>query len=600
MIPELLHKKLYGYTRNSIRKPNVCTQHIINQLKKSIGSVKLDTASINGNLDYPWTNVAKYLPPLKNDNVIDHLNVLGQSYSSPYLKCANDLIYISNRLLENRPSTWSFQKGWTRYTLNGNHYVSEPVKYPLEDAIVFDIEVCLEEKNNNKPTLAVALTPEAWYSWCGESLFNIAHESHEAFNFIDEVTMDHLIPMGHCHDRKRLIVGHNVSFDRSYIKEQYLIELDETRFLDTMSLHICVSGLNQDQKMFAIRNGNPWKTVSSLNNLNDVYKLYCNSEENIDKDPRDIFVKGTMKDVFDNFQHLTNYCANDVAVTLKILKSIFPTFVERFPNPVTFVGMLEMSVMYLPVNKKTWKRYLTESQSIYEEYKGEINQTLVGIASDSCNYMKNRQYAKDPWLWDLDWSTRNIGFKKSFELMKRSENKSLVEILIDTSKHLKKSQSPLSGYPKWFLEFSEGSKQMNKLKQIDLESLLESNQLSISPRLRSIPKLLKLMWNGFPLFYDKVHGWGYLVPDLLQENELVDQFKPLEQMRLLMNNNEEEMSKLKWENGFKDAVPGCLFFKLPHKDGPSKRVGNPLGKVCRNNQINQQIVYIFFEIGLYQ
>src|SRR5699024_10132079 len=115
---------------------------------------------------------------------------------------------------------------------------------------------------------------------------------------------------------------------------------------------------NQDQKMFAIRNGNPWDSISSLNNLNDVYKLYCQTEENVDKDPRNIFVKGSLRDVYDNFQPLTDYCANDVAVTLQILKALFPTFVERFPHPVTLVGMLEMSVMYLPVNKRTWKRYI--------------------------------------------------------------------------------------------------------------------------------------------------------------------------------------------------------------------------------------------------
>ncbi|XP_017477739.1 PREDICTED: DNA polymerase subunit gamma-1, mitochondrial-like [Rhagoletis zephyria] len=399
--------------------------------------------------------------------------------------------------------------------------------------------------------------------------------------------MEDLIPMGQWKSGERLIVGHNVSFDRSYIKEQYNIDLDGTRFLDTMSLHIAVSGLNQDQKIFAIRNGNPWNSISSLNNLNDVYKLYCQTEENVDKDPRNVFVKGSLADVYHSFQPLTDYCSNDVAVTLKILKSLFPTFVERFPHPVTLVGMMEMSVMYLPVNKRTWKRYLNESTSIYEEYKGEINQTLKEIACDSCSYLQGDNYLKDPWLWDLDWSTRPVGFKKSFELSKKptksksnSNSSSLVETLMDTAKHLKKNQPLLPGYPKWFLEFCESSRNLNKLDQVDFDTIIESNQLNISPKLRAIPKLLKLMWNGFPLYHDKVYGWGYLVPDEAQllDDESQAHFGPMEQMLEMAKANQMEVDRLKREEGIKGIVPGCLFFKLPHKDGPNRKVGNPLGK----------------------
>ena len=580
MIPELLQKKLYG-AKLPLNNPKVNPSFILSQLKKSIENVQFKTDQVSSTIDYPWNSVVKYLPELKNNNVMDHLDVLGRRYSTSYLKCIHNVLTIPDSLLENRPTKWSFEKGWTRYTPNGcGGYKSQMVNHPLEDSIVFDIEVCMDVKNNNKPTLAVALTPEAWYSWCGEALVDFTEESKQAFGTIDDLSMDHLIPMGNCVNGERLIVGHNVSFDRSFIKEQYNIGLDNTRFLDTMSLHICVSGLNQDQKLFAIKNGNPWNSISSLNNLNDVYKLYCNPEENINKDPRNIFVKGTIKDVRDNFLPLTDYCANDVAVTLKILKSLFPTFVQRFPNSLTLVGMLEMSVMYLPVNKKIWKRYLNESQSIYEEYKEEINQTLKEIACESCSYLENKKYLKDPWLWDLDWNTREVMFKKNFELKRKSSKKSLVDTLLDTSTFLKKNQSVLPGYPKWFLEFCDRSKNLNKLDQIDFNSILESNQLSISPKLRAIPKLLKLMWNGFPLYYDKVYGWGYLVPDESQESDDdTIHFGPMPQMKHISKDNQKEINRLKREDGIKGLVPGCLFYKLPHKDGPNRRVGNPLGKV---------------------
>lgn len=39
----------------------------------------------------------------------------------------------------------------------------------------------------------------------------------------------------------------------------------------------------------------------TLNSLNDVYKHHCNGEA-LDKGTRDIFVKGTIKEISDNFQ----------------------------------------------------------------------------------------------------------------------------------------------------------------------------------------------------------------------------------------------------------------------------------------------------------
>jgi DNA polymerase gamma 1 len=44
-----------------------------------------------------------------------------------------------------------------------------------------------------------------------------------------------------------------------------------------------------------------WFNTGSLNNLAAVYKNHCGGED-LKKEARDIFVKGTMKDVRENFQ----------------------------------------------------------------------------------------------------------------------------------------------------------------------------------------------------------------------------------------------------------------------------------------------------------
>ena len=49
-------------------------------------------------------------------------------------------------------------------------------------------------------------------------------------------------------------------------------------------------------------NLNDWKEEGSLNNLKDVHKFYCDPIIEIEKDTRNIFVKGTLNDVKQNFQ----------------------------------------------------------------------------------------------------------------------------------------------------------------------------------------------------------------------------------------------------------------------------------------------------------
>lgn len=585
MIPEFLHRKLFA-KKLPVSINNSRKNMIIDQLKKSIQNIefKIDNTSSPIVTKNPWRELIAYLPEITNNDVITHINSLGRRYSEPYLKKIEKLLQIPDNLLTNTPKNWSFNHGWTRYELVNDSvntcYKSEPVEHPLEDALVFDVEVSLDKNNYNRPTLAVALSPNAWYSWCSDALISISHDQiTNDFNFSSKITIDDLIPMGTFANTERLIVGHNVSFDRSFIQEQYKIDLDQTRFLDTMSLHICVSGLNQEQKIFAIRNGNPWETISSLNNLNDVYKLYCQSKLGISKDPRDVFIKGTMIDVVENFSYLTDYCATDVVVTLQILKSLFPQFIDRFPSPITLAGMLEMSVMYLPANQNTWKRYLDESQSIYNQYKNEINETLKEIACESCQAFVNEEYKKDPWFWDLDWKTRTIAYKKSFKEIqydKFKDKDSFIKELIETKKHLKKNQPILPGYPQWFVELCENSKYLNKVDALDFNDIFNFDQFNITTKLRTIPKILQLMWNGYPLFFDQTYGWGYLVP---YTNDVEDEsnFLPFETMKKFIDDNNFEYLDL--EKCIKDVkIPGCLFFKLPHKDGPNKRVGNPLSK----------------------
>lgn len=161
--------------------------------------------------------------------------------------------------------------------------------------------------------------------------------------------------------KERLVIGHNVSYDRARVKEQYFVEGTKLRFLDTMAMHIAVSGITSYQRtiLMAGKKGTPlpnktssnkpggwkaeeileWQNVSSFNGLNDVYKLYCGGV-GLDKDKRNIFVTGSLADIKEDFQQLVTYCARDTLATYRVMCNLYPEYQSRFPHPVTVILQL--------------------------------------------------------------------------------------------------------------------------------------------------------------------------------------------------------------------------------------------------------------------
>lgn len=215
---------------------------------------------------------------------------------------------------------------------------------------------------------------------------------------------------------QKIVVGHNVSFDRARVKEQYWLESTGMRFLDTMSLHVCVSGVTSYQRAMLKSHKEMseddlgWSEQTSLNNLADTYKLYCGDE--LSKEPRNIFVDGNLQDVRENFQNLVNYCASDVEATFNILKVLYPLFEERFKHPATLAGMLEIGLAYLPINNN-WERYKKDADSSYEDLNTQSKLLLAKRAEAVCQLMHDDAYKKDLWMWDQDWSVKPFKMKKT-------------------------------------------------------------------------------------------------------------------------------------------------------------------------------------------
>ena len=80
----------------------------------------------------------------------------------------------------------------------------------------------------------------------------------------------------------------------------------------------------------------------------------------------------------------------------------------RCPHPVTFAGMLEMGVSYLPINQN-WVRYLEDSQDIYEELEREMKKSLRTLADDACQLLQDDRWKEHHDSERSTWS--NIGHK---------------------------------------------------------------------------------------------------------------------------------------------------------------------------------------------
>ncbi|KAI0319735.1 DNA polymerase family A-domain-containing protein [Amylostereum chailletii] len=176
------------------------------------------------------------LPPLQGRTIDEHFHRLGAHAAEPWLSLAKDLSVAE---LPPRPEEWDIQSGWTKYHFHadGSSY-SEHVEYPHhhgqpEDMLTFDVETM--PNYSPYPIMACVATRNGWYAWISPWLLGETEDPHQ------------LIPFGP-HDVHRIIIGHNVSYDRARILEEYDISGTRNRFLDTMALHVAVKGISSHQR----------------------------------------------------------------------------------------------------------------------------------------------------------------------------------------------------------------------------------------------------------------------------------------------------------------------------------------------------------------
>ncbi|TGZ69903.1 hypothetical protein CRM22_003474 [Opisthorchis felineus] len=485
MLSRHLQACLFGC---EITRYDLAPQSVLNELEKH---------GIDVTRSQPERLPVSFSPPdLIGGDIEQHMQNISAQLVTPYLK----LLDSFSGTIPPMPESWSTQSGWTRYS--GDRI--EGVRAPVDDIMVLDIEVLMEE--GDLPTMAVVLTPNGWYSWVSPHLYSEKLSTNE--------TLDSLIPMydGEDTSRPKCVIGHFVSFDRARLLEEYYLQGTGTRFLDTLSFHVAVSGLTSTQRHLKttaskhlfnnklwqkymsthgetsnLNNveeranvmGLQWISETSLNNLTDVYRLYCAKEPPQDKTARSVFESGTRQEVQTRFQELMRYCATDVSMTYEVFQKLLPLFKERFPHPATLYGMLEMGSMYLPIND-SWSKFQENADRKFAENEQRQKHLLMQLADQALQHYSSPDTdpQNDPWLWDLDWSLPKIAKAKT-EVDER-----------------------LSKLPKWYRE----------LIPKPIKENLDAGPALLTAQMRIAPKLLRLCWQGLPLHYDQELKWGVLIP----------------------------------------------------------------------------------------
>lgn len=486
--------------------------------------------------------IAFDLPKLRGATLDEHFYKLGMDAAEPYLTYAKQFARANGPPM---PRKWVQRSGWTKYYSDGR---TEAVDAPQDEMLCFDTEVMWKE--SSFAVMACAVSPTAWYAWLSPWLLGESESDR------------HLIPLGDP-SKHRIIVGHNIGYDRARIAEEYSVTQSKNSFLDTMSLHVAVNGMCSRQRPTWMKHKKSrelrdkiagetenmelaamlgdrrlteeeeelWVGRSSINSLRDVAKFHL--DVTIDKAVRDDFGTLDRAGIMAKLDTLLDYCAADVAITHRVYKIVFPNFLATCPHPVSFAALRHLSSVILPVDK-TWEAYIGNAEATYHKLSDAVQERLIALTEKALEIKGDEEkWNNDPWLKQLDWSGQEVKMVKG-----KKKN--------DPPRPAARQKMP--GMPAWY-------------KGLFTKA---DGPIGLSVRTRIAPLLLRLAWDGHPLFWSDKYGWTFRVP-VAEAQKYKD--KQMQHCNLF----DEKDAALQNDT---DGV----FFKLPHKDGPAARCANPMAK----------------------
>ena len=411
--------------------------------------------------------------------------------------------------------------------------------------LVFDVETMPEY--SPYAIMACAASKNAWYAWISPWLLGQTLETQ------------HLIPFGDP-TVPRVVIGHNVSYDRARIQEEYNMGSTQIRFLDTMAFHVAVKGISSHQRpawmkyrkskeqekeqeeearnavlslleeteqqheeesdlvkkeelrrmRLAMEDSladeeadveaasKRWEDITSANSLADVARLHCGIK--MDKKIRDDFMTATREEILDGIHDYLGYCSSDVQTTHAVYSKVLPSFLESCPSPVSFAGVLTMGSSFLTVNDE-WDKYIANAERTYKELDDKVKIRLVELAYQAKDLMKSEKWKDDVWLSQLDWTPKVAGKSRGVEVSVVSAH------TVYSASDSDYTQAPESSTD----EIAPPSASDDRMVPAWYKEFASIEPLSPRALNGFMPYLLRLTYDGHPLVYTAAEKWHYIV-----------------------------------------------------------------------------------------
>lgn len=262
-------------------------------------------------------------------------------------------------------------------------------KMPRSKVLILDIETLVQL--DNYPVMAVALDPDGNFYYWRTPGYGL------------------LIPL----PDTTLVIGHNVSFDAQGLANSFQGIEKGCLFMDTMAMAqacygFCSSQFWANSPMVKTKPIWYYKGFGKSNykSLKDTYQfLYPNAPyTDIDKTLRDIFVTAKLPSevLGGTFETLLGYNANDVVVTHKVLKKLYPVWLGKNPSPVTLLGNILSSSYKLPITPD-WDNWINQVDATHKATTEEVESLLLELADQ---WVAGGYDPNNFWHSRLDWTVK--------------------------------------------------------------------------------------------------------------------------------------------------------------------------------------------------
>lgn len=211
-----------------------------------------------------------------------------------------------------------------------------------------------------------------------------------------------------------LVLGWNVNYDLAYFAERYSPHDNGIRGLDLMGLHKMMHQYsNQQQGLYQLKKNNPdrgfpgWLDEACGASLKEA--AYFHFGQEVDKSIRHDLTEMNWGEWPTSYNAILKYNCEDIVTTLKLAKRLIGKARIWAPDPISWLGMLEMGNEYIPLHPefKRWAALCAAYTDKIQERHSELLQSLVP------------EFEKPDYNDGLDWELAKSGKNKGQPAWKR-------------------------------------------------------------------------------------------------------------------------------------------------------------------------------------